>query len=171
MRHHTLASTDDVDVRGLDTPALVDYLREQHELYLRAAMLFLPALAARVAQEDRARDARLDQVRATTIALRRLLERHLDEEEDELFRAIRAGRAPGADELRVARGEHREIGATLDRLRELTDDYHAPAWASSGHRTLLARLRLLEAHLTSDVELEDQVLLDRSISSTMEHEK
>lgn len=159
---------DGGDVQSLDTVALVDHLREQHELYLRAAMMFLPALAARVAQEYRARDPRLDEVRATTLALRRLLEPHLDEEEDELFRALRDGRPPSARQIEAIRGEHRELGVALDRLRALTDGYHAPSWACSCYRTLLERLQALEANLMSDVHLEDHVLLGRSMSSIME---
>ena len=161
----------EVDACSLKNGALVDYIREQHDLYLRAAIPFVPSLAARVAHEYRARDPRLDDVRDTTVALRRLLERHLDAEEDELFSAIRDGRTPDTDELRAIRHEHREIGAALDRLRTLTDGYRAPSWACSCYRTLLEWLRALETHLMTDVHLEDHVLLGRSVRSNMEHSK
>jgi len=157
-----------VDACGLETAALVDYIREQHDLYLRAAIPFVPSLAARVAREYDARDPRLGQVRDTTIALRRSLERHLDKEEDDLFPAIRDGRAPDTDELRAIRREHREIGAALDRLRTLTDGYRAPSWACPCYRTLLEWLYALEAHLMTEVHLEDHVLLRRSSCSTVE---
>ncbi|HEX9103352.1 MAG TPA: hemerythrin domain-containing protein [Polyangia bacterium] len=133
-------------------------------------MPFVPSLAARVAREYDARDPRLDEVRDSTIALRRLLERHLDEEEDALFPAIRSGRAPDMDELRASRREHREIGAALDRLRTLTDGYRAPSWACACYRTLLEWLHALETHLMREVHLEDHVLLGRAPRSTAEAE-
>ena len=154
--------------RALDTAALVDYIREQHDLHLRAAIPFVPSLAARVAKEYRARDPRLDEVRDTTVALRRLLERHLDAEEDELFAALADGRAPEPDEVRAIGHDHREIGTALDRLRGLTDGYHAPAWACPCYRTLIDWLQALETQLMTDVHLEDHVLLARSLRSTME---
>lgn len=152
----------------LATAALVDYVREQHDLHLRAAIPFVPSLAARVAREHRARDPRLDDVRDTTIALRRMLERHLDEEEDELFAALHDGQAPDPDAIRAVRHEHREIGAALDRLRRLTGGYHVPAWACPCYRTLLEWLQALETHLMTDVHIEDHVLLRRSMCSKME---
>lgn len=148
-----------VDARDLDTGALIDFLRDQHDMHLRAAIPFVAPLAARVAREHGQRDPRLDEVRDLTVALRRLLEAHLDDEEDELFPAIRAGRAPDADELRAVRHQHREVGAALDRLRALTDGYHAPSWACACYQTLMEWLHALETHLMSHVHLENHVLL------------
>lgn len=154
--------------QSTDTAALVDFIREQHDMYLRAVIPFVAPLAARVANEHRARDPRLDEVRDLTVALRRLLERHLDEEEDELFPAIRDGRAPDADEVRAVEHDHREIGAAVHRLRRLTDGYRAPSWACPCYRTLVEWLHTLETNLLRDVHLEDDVLFSRSICSTME---
>lgn len=157
-----------VDARALGLAALVDYIREQHDMHLRAAIPFVAPLAARVAREHGARDPRLDEVRDLTIALRRLLEAHLDEEEDQLFATMRGGGAPGVEELGAIRHQHREIGAALDRLRALTDGHQAPAWACDCYRTLLEWLHALETNLMTEIHLENQILQRGSTCSIVE---
>lgn len=137
--------------------ALADYIREQHDVHLRAAIPFVPPLAARVTRKHGARDPRLVEVCALTLELRRRLEAHLDAEEDDLLPALRDGHPPAAHQLGAARTQHREMGATLDRLRALTDGYRAPSWACPCYRTLLEWLNAVDAHLTDDVRLEDRL--------------
>ena len=150
----TQAPTD-TDAAAFQRSALVDYIRERHDVHLRAAVPFVPPLAARVARKHSVRDPRLVEVCELTLNLRRLLEAHLDAEEDDLFPALRDGRLPTAHELGAARTEHRAIGAVLDRLRTLTDGYRAPSWGCPCYRTLLEWLNAVDAHLTEDVRLED----------------
>jgi regulator of cell morphogenesis and NO signaling len=146
-----------VDAAAFQRRALLDYIREQHDVHLRAAVPFVPALAARVQRKHSARDPRLVEVFDVTLELRRLLEAHLDAEEGDLFSALREGRVPDARQLGAARDEHREIGAAVDRLRRLTDGYRAPSWACPCYRTLLEWLNAVDAHVTEDVRLEDRL--------------
>jgi regulator of cell morphogenesis and NO signaling len=145
------------DPAALERSALVDYIREHHDVHLRAAIPFVPPLATRVMRKHSARDPRLVEMCDLTIQLRRLLETHLDAEENNLFPDLRDGRLPAAHQLGAARTQHRDIGAALDRLRTLTDDYRAPSWACRCYCTLLEWLNAVDFHLAEDVLLEDRL--------------
>ena len=127
---------------------------------------FLVPLAAKVARVHGDHDPRLRELQAEFVELREMLDLHLDQEEETLFREVVAD-APDPEllrrELAGMRAEHREVGAALRRIRALCDDYTPPPWACSSYRTLLVELRHLEDDVLRHVHLENDVLLPRFI--------
>ena len=152
------------DPRRLPTAELVAWIVSHHHVFLRDALPFLVPLAAKVAAVHGEHDSRLLEVQAKFFELRGQLDAHLDEEEETFFREVVAP-APDLGQLREEaaemREEHREIGAALGRIRELTDDYTPPDWACTSYRRLLSGLRLLEDDVLRHVHLENEVLLPR----------
>jgi regulator of cell morphogenesis and NO signaling len=67
--------------------------------------------------------------------------------------------------VRVMEHEHDEHATQLQQLRQLTHDYTAPAHACGTWRTLYAGLAKLEQELTEHIQLENNVLFHRAISS------
>jgi regulator of cell morphogenesis and NO signaling len=66
-----------------------------------------------------------------------------------------------AREIAAARREHFELHAALCRIRDLADNFTAPAWACTSNRALLSELRLLEGNTLRHVLVEDHVLFPR----------
>jgi iron-sulfur cluster repair protein YtfE (RIC family) len=89
----------------------------------------------------------------------------LDREQSELFAdlltdpvAPRVGAA-----LAVMQEEHADIARRLDELRDLSDGYIAPGWASPAYRVLLDGLARFEADTRRLLRTEDGTLLFRII--------
>ncbi|WP_373046863.1 iron-sulfur cluster repair di-iron protein [Vulgatibacter sp.] len=156
----------DGDVRELGTDALIARIVDRHHGYLRKALPWLVPLATKVARVHGVKEPRLVEIRDLVVELHDLLLVHLEEEEQELFPAlVREARDPAfvAAELEQMQAEHLEVGSRLERLRQLTDDYEAPAWGCSSYRTLFAELGDLEGDVLRHVHLENHVLLPRFI--------
>lgn len=149
------------DPRTLSISALVARLIDRHHRWLRDALPYLRSLARRVADVHGSHDPRLVEVAASVATLEGALLPHLDEEEEVLFPALMARGTPRQvieAGLEGMESEHREVGAVLTRLRELTDAYVAPGWACASYRTLLAELDHLEDDVLRHVHLENHVL-------------
>jgi regulator of cell morphogenesis and NO signaling len=89
---------------------------------------------------------------------------HMLKEEQILFPAVvtltRGGSAPGSLEGPIACmiHEHEEVGAALDRLRELSHGFQPPPDACNTYRALFAGLSDLEQDVHHHVHLENAVL-------------
>lgn len=158
------ADLSSIDPGAMTTEDLVAYIVSRHHAYLRSALPFLVPLASKVARVHGDHDPRLREVREAFCELRETLETHLEEEEEILFRQVTAAspdRAILERELDSMAAGHREIGAALQRIRELTDDYAPPSWACSSYRTLLSELHALEQDVHWHVHVENHVLRPR----------
>lgn len=151
------------EFQRMSAEELVAWIVETHHAYLREKLPWLATVAAKVARVHGARDRRLVVLEATLASLSALLVEHLDEEERELFPRLVAG--DGTPETRALlvgmREEHAEVGALLERLRDLAGDYVVPSEACGSHRALLAELKNLESDVLRHVHLENHVLARR----------
>ncbi len=154
------------DPRALSTAELVSFIVSRHHTFLRDALPFLVPLVAKVAGVHGDHEPRLRKLQAEFFELRELLDLHLDQEEQTLFREV-VTEAPDPERLRSElagiREEHREVGAALHRIRALSDDYTPPPWACTSYRRLLVELRHLEDDVLRHVHLENEVLFPRFI--------
>ena len=57
--------------------------------------------------------------------------------------------------------EHREVGALLGRIKELTDDFHPPEHACGTWRACLDALSELDANTRAHIHLENEALHPR----------
>jgi len=157
-----------VDPRELSSRALLELIVERHHGYLREALPFVIELAEIVSNVHGTKDPRLVEVHATLRELLPSLIRHLDHEEHVLFPRLRSSRRHAKRvirELDEMKAEHRELGQTLARLRELTGGFHVPEGSCSTHRALLAELEAIESDVFRHVHLENYVLAPRYATS------
>lgn len=89
---------------------------------------------------------------------------HLLKEEQVLFPLVREGRGSECKmAVQVLEADHADHGATLDRIRELTDDLTPPEEACTTWRTLYGRLVELEHDLMEHIHLENNLLFPRAL--------
>jgi regulator of cell morphogenesis and NO signaling len=153
---------------------LVDHIVMTHHAYLHEALPSLARMASIVAARHGAQDPRLHQVRDTFGALALELWQHMLKEETCLFPRVRqldAGDRPPelsglmlANPIRQMESEHGEADCALERLRELTDGFVAPGWASDAYRSFLAALAFFEEDLHLHIHKENDVLFPRALN-------
>lgn len=154
-------SGDGGDLRSLSTPEVIDRIVEQHHGYLREALPFVRAMAAKVARVHGENNANLPRLDAIVRELADTLEPHLEDEERRLFPALRANQRGLAGQLAAMRSEHEQVGALLERARAAAEDYHVPDWACRSYRALFAELEQLEYDTLRHVHLENHLLAPR----------
>jgi regulator of cell morphogenesis and NO signaling len=150
--------------QNMPMPDLVTHIEEVHHVFLREILPRLTELtaAASAASPD---DHRLRDLRAEMRQLAEELLTHLAHEEEALFpliRSLAAGDAVPATRCGSSVGgpiacmenDHDTASQVLRRLRELTNDYTAPAAA----RAMLAGLRDLDEDLRVHMYKENAVL-------------
>lgn len=142
---------------------LCEYVKEKHHGYLRSELPRLHALSERVARVHGPHTASLVEVFHVFHQMAGNLMSHIAEEEDVLFPLItslnpREVRDPASDgPVERMLQKHEEAGASLARLRELTNGYQPPPDACNTYRALFAGLRELEVDLHRHIRLEDSV--------------
>ncbi len=153
------------NLKELSTAALVDYIVGKHHAYLRKTLPFLVPLAKKVARVHGEHNPKLEDLRDAVEELSDALLPHLDEEEQDLFPALRqtTGVATGdaAHLLGTMIEDHLAVAALLERIRNASDDFTIPDWACSSYRTLFGELRALERDTFMHVHLENHVLKPR----------
>ena len=154
------------DPRNLTTDELLDHIVVRHHDYLRQALPFVEALAAKVNRVHGGHNSKLVALDRAVHELAAALLPHLDNEEEALFPTLRDSGAKAAPELmrrlfRAMHEEHLTVSRLLEEIRAAADDFTLPGWACNSYRTLFAELRRLEADLFSHVHLENHVLRPR----------
>jgi len=151
------------DPTGLSTPALVARIVDRHHGYLRRSVPVLGPLAAKVAGVHGDHNPKLRELRDVFGELVDEIGPHLEFEEETAFPALTARdvQRTAADAERLRR-EHVAVGALLERIRKLSDDYSVPSWGCGSYRMLMNELEALETDLLAHIHLENHVLLPRA---------
>ncbi len=160
------------DASGWEPTVLARYIVDVHHAYVRASLPTLARLSEKAARVHGEVHSELRTIRELVGDLSQELDRHLSEEESQLFPRVtdalgavaRAGRAepPSADHLLASlRDDHEHAGRLVRRIRRLSDDYRPPETACATYRTLYAKLRDFEEDLHRHVHLENNVLFPR----------
>ncbi|MCC6215849.1 MAG: iron-sulfur cluster repair di-iron protein [Polyangiaceae bacterium] len=156
------------DPRALSPSELVEYIVERHHEYLREALPFVQALAAKVSRVHGDSEPRLRALDGEVQSLASTLLPHLDEEESTLFPALTAQAVDAGAarrELGKMKEEHLAVGDLLARIRTTTEDFRTPEWACNSYRTLFAELEQLEGDVLRHVHLENHVLMPRFVAA------
>jgi regulator of cell morphogenesis and NO signaling len=168
------AGTDTPDLKALAAGSLTDLLRhimDNHHEYIRRELPRLTLLMGKVKNAHGANHAELARVEQVFQALAADLMPHLMKEEQILFPFIQQmdQGAVGSScfgsvqsPIRVMEMEHDAVGAMLLELRELTQNYTAPADGCATFQALYAGFQELEADLHLHIYLENQVLHPRA---------
>ncbi len=138
-------------------PGLGRWVSDHHD-YVWARMPFVVPMAAAVAR--RRNDAMAQELADTLRLLYASLVAHLDREERFFARSGRANAVEwvGAD----LHADHMMVGSMLDRIRQLATSLLAKHESSSPlERGLYAELACLDAHLSTQMELEELIVIDQ----------
>ncbi len=158
---------------AMPLPEFVSHIEDVYHVGLRNQLPRLQALAAEVAGSA-PDDVRLAELRKEVDQVAEELHSHLAHEEEALFPMIR-GLAAGtvvatrcgsavAGPVACMENDHAEADRTLVRLRELTDDYTAPATAGP----MLALLVEFDRDLREHMYKENEALFPRAIEAQRE---
>ena len=159
------------DVRTWDPAQLVGHIVDVHHGYVREIGPVLRDLVSTTTRVHGDDQPELEGVRGLVEDLLGELERHMEEEEREVFPLIAAA-SQGAssahddlsDALRTLRDDHEQTGMLLLQLRTLTDGYTAPDSACATYRAAYGLLEELDADIQRHVHLENNVLFPGVVS-------
>ena len=114
----------------------------------------------------------LRQLRDVFADLRAELEPHMAKEEQILFPAVRyleqTEQIPQfpfgtvANPIHMMEHEHDLAGTALKKIRQLTEDFHAPEDACNTYRVMLDGLRQLERDMHQHIHKENNILFPRA---------
>ncbi len=150
---------DEKTVEGILDHILVHY----HEPH-REELPRLVAMARKVESVHREKSACPHGLAAHLERMAEELELHMQKEEQVLFPMLRSGRGRmAAIPIQVMEQEHRDHGGNLERLRELTQGYTAPAEACGTWVALYLGLHELERDLMEHIHIENNVLFPRAL--------
>ncbi|WP_437641042.1 iron-sulfur cluster repair di-iron protein [Sorangium sp. So ce854] len=152
-------------MREASTPALIDHIVGKHHAYLREALPFVRPLAAKVARVHGEHNPKLRALDGAVGELSETLLAHLDDEEANLFPALRSAGASVDPEttraLAAMRDEHLAVAKLLGIIRDASDDFALPDWACGSYRALFGELQAIERDVFQHVHLENHVLAPR----------
>lgn len=152
------------DFGEMSVAQLIARIIDKHHSYLRTQLPFLAPLAAKVARVHGDHMPDLREIQSAFEEMKDALLPHLDEEEEVLFPALMARDKDAqviARELATMHEDHLAVGALLERIRSLANDFRVPEWGCNSFRTLFAELEALEGDILRHVHLENHVLMPR----------
>jgi len=165
-------SPDRPDYSAMTGGDLADHIVETHHAFLRRELPRLFDLMDKVIAAHGARHPELTNVCNTYTELRAELESHMIKEERVLFPLIKqleAARAlfpihcgTVANPIRVMEHEHETVGTALQRMRDLTGNYEAPADGCASFEALYEGLARLETDLHHHIHKENNILFPRA---------
>lgn len=163
------AAATEAPVRWDQEPlaALIDHILVTYHEPLRSELPRLEEMTRKVVEVHGDKDPeRFTALLQTFLAIKADIEQHLPKEEQILFPMIKSGQGGMAmGPMSVMEAEHETLGALLHRVRQLTDDYQAPADACNTWRALWAGLADLERATHEHIHLENNVLHPRARTS------
>jgi regulator of cell morphogenesis and NO signaling len=168
-------SPADRDWQNASIAEIVAHVLVEHHAWLKENLPRISALTEKVARVHGSHTPSVVEIRETFEALRADLEPHLEKEERVLFpAALRLeetgdaalgcqAHAGASLEPPMARmeEEHREVGALLGRIKELTDDFRPPSHACNTWRASFDALSELDANTRAHIHLENEALHPR----------
>ncbi|MFB6264244.1 MAG: iron-sulfur cluster repair di-iron protein [Bradymonadaceae bacterium] len=154
----------------LDSAAdLVDFIVDHHHEFLREELAPLGELVEKVERVHGDGHPELHEVAEAFEELAREIPKHLSEEEQIVFPAVRRLEAGDASEaqLQTAREvlsrleeDHDDTADLLEQIREATDEFEVPDDACPSYENMLERLERLEEDLHLHVHRENNVLFE-----------
>ncbi len=151
---------------------LCDHIEQTHHAYLRDELPRLTDLLAKVVDAHSTNHPELTELQRVFAGLKAELEPHMLKEEQILFPAKRhmedSTSRPHfpfgsvANPIRMMEHEHDGAGSALTRIRELTDNYQAPADACNTFQVMVDGLKQLEANTHEHIHKENNILFPKA---------
>jgi regulator of cell morphogenesis and NO signaling len=154
---------------------LVEHIEDVHHNYLRRNLPVLTGLTSQVAAAH-VGDERLAALNTEMQHIAVELESHLAHEEEALFAMVRdlairaavkptrCGDAVGGP-IACMETEHEAAAKTLKKMRELTNNYTAPAGADETWRQMLAGIAYFDQDMQEHMYKENKVLFPRALDA------
>ena len=151
---------------------LADHIEATHHAYLKTELPRLEFLVNKVATRHGEHNPKLIELARVFAIFKAELESHMYKEEVILFpicRQLETATSPQRfhcgsvqNPIAVMVREHDDAGDALSRMRELTDNYTAPADACNTYRALFDSLRQLEQDMHRHVHKENSILFPKA---------
>ena len=155
---------DATDWNTADLADLIGHILTAYHRPLQSELPRLDAMTKKVASVHHDKDARLEQLRDLFTDLNNELTSHMMKEEQILFPMILQGQGASAGgPISVMEHEHDSAGATLRKMRALTDNFEPPAEACNTWRAMFHGLKELERELHLHIHLENNILFPRAL--------
>lgn len=160
------------DFNALSLNTLADYIVRTHHTYVKFNMPQIYNYVLRVATKHGDRFPYMREVFQLFSEVQEEMKQHMLKEERVLFPRIqqleteKKADAPlefYTGPINVMEEEHDRAGNLMHRIRELTNNYTAPAGACTTFRLSLASLQDFEADLHQHVHLENYILFPKTI--------
>jgi len=165
------------DWRAESLASLITYIHDKHHVFTRNELDRIEPLLAKVCSVYGERRPELLKIQGLFMELKRELLLHMLKEENVLFpyigqmeEAAKAGSAAPVPMFGTVRNpvqmmmiEHDGAGDLLRSIRQLSNDFNAPADACVSYRTLYGALEELEQDLHQHIHLENNILFPRAI--------
>jgi regulator of cell morphogenesis and NO signaling len=154
---------------------LVDHIERTHHVYLRENLPRLTAMTEAVASAF-GQDERLAELCDEMRSIAAELDAHLGHEEEALFPMVRDIETKGSitptrcggsvgGPIACMENEHEMAARSLRKMRELTDNYTAPAAADGRWREMLEGLSRFDQDLQEHMYKENKVLFPRALDA------
>ena len=154
---------------------LANHIQETHHAYLKEELPRLEFFLNKMANKHGPTQPHIVELRDAFVAFKAELEQHMLKEEQILFplcRQLDAADGPvsfhcGSIEnpIAVMVREHDDAGHAMERMRELTNGYHAPEDACNTYRAVFYSLGELEADMHQHVHKENNILFPKAIAA------
>lgn len=166
------------DFRTMSLEQLIDHIKVHHHTFIREQTSIIQHLAEMVNQRFGKDYEYLSELYEITCSLLDNLMPHLLKEERIIFPYIEymesmaeKGKLPKKPPFGDVRGpvlrmhnDHDQASSMLARLRELSNNFEAPANADDDWRALYDKLRHLESDMHTHLHLEDDILFRRAVA-------
>ena len=160
------------DPRSWTLGRLVNHIEGVHHAYVRRTLPVLGAWTDKIVRVHGRAHPELLEVRTLVLELAAELERHMKNEETELFpRVTSLESSASADAVgfplpdsvvEALEDDHKRAGSLTRRIRELTDGFAPPPDACATYSATFGLLREFEEDLHRHVHLENNVLFPRA---------
>lgn len=152
-------------------PFLIDYIVNTHHVYLRENDPLIITYTRKITEIHGARHSEVIEIAKIFDRIAADLERHLKEEEDVFFPAVKRLTANDHENEAAARDralvkaslaklyrEHEEVGDAVHRIRHLAGDYTIPPDVCNTFVVTYRKLKEFEEDLHKHVHLENNIL-------------
>ena len=172
-----------IDFDHWDIDFLSDYILNVHHRYLHKALPELQAQTTKFLDGHRKKFPELEEIEVIIRKFLREIPPHMKQEEEiffpyikQVFHAhkhresyarllIRTLRKPLEE---VMLKEHETTGMSLQRLRNITNNYSAPSTACLSHKVTFSKMKELDRDLVQHIHLESNILFPKAIAMEQE---
>jgi regulator of cell morphogenesis and NO signaling len=172
LEHAIETEKPGTDFNKMSLTELSDYIVRTHHTYVKFNLPQIFQYVTKVATKHGDRFPFMKEVYVLFAEVQNELSQHMLKEERILFPRIKQLESEGLTQggiaffqgpIDVMEAEHDRAGTLLQQIRDLTNNYTAPADACTTFRLSLASLQAFEADLHQHVHLENYILFPKTL--------